>query len=116
MANAEGQFELKDNAGSTVVYGGPGGTSIATLTTSDTNVPTAADKIISGYQIQVLDGDSNDILISFDDGTTHSLIEMKKRNFRSANLKGDIKQLKLKTTAGTIADSKYELIINFEDY
>ena len=116
MSEFESVFEIKDNQGTTVVFGGPGGISIGSVTTSETSVPASAGTIISGYQIQIIDKDDNDLLISFDSGTTFSFLEMKKNNFRSSDLKGEIKQLVIKSTAGSISDAKFEIILNREDY
>lgn len=115
MPFTEGQFEFKDNLGSTEVFGGPEGTSIGTVSTSVTNVPAAVGKIISGYQIQVISNDNNNLLISFDSGNTFSFVEMRRRNFRSSDVKGEIRQIQLKTTGGTISDAKFEFVLNFEE-
>ena len=108
-------IEVKDNVGSNVIHGGPGGTAIADLTTSTLNVPTSAGNAISGYALEVLSNDANDILLSLDGGTTFMLIEMRKGVFVSSNVKGAITQIKLKSTASTIDDANYQMIIDFED-
>ncbi len=109
------EVETKDNSGTMVVHGGPGGTAISDLTTSDLNVPSSAGNVISGFSIECINKDANDILISYDGGTTHELFEMRRGNFKSSNITGNITQLDLKSTASTIDDAGYQIVLFLED-
>lgn len=97
----ENSGEIKDNLGSTEVFTG-------TATTTPANVPTVADKIISGFGIN--NTGSQSIEVSMDGGTTFYTI--KKSIFFSWNVKGEILQLVVQTPSGT---TDYEMIINFEE-
>lgn len=99
--NAAGNFEVSDNVGSTVVYSG-------TATTTPASVPSTPGNAISGFLIE--NTGTVSMQISMDGGTTFKTIQ--KRGTFSWNLKGDKKQLVVKTLATT---TTYELVINFED-
>jgi hypothetical protein len=96
-----GEFEIRDNEGSSEVESG-------TATTTPTAYPTTPGNIISGVSLQV---GLTDIQISFDGGTTYFNVE--RRGFFSHNVKGNITQVTLKTLSGT---SDFELLLNLEDY
>jgi len=102
MSESEGQFEYKDNLGSTVPING-------TATTTPANVPAADGFIISGFSIW------NDgvvpIEISFDNGVTFHSHD--KKAFWSHNVKGQPLHLVFKTLSSTAA---YRIVINFEDF
>ena len=96
-----GDQEVQDNVGSTVAYSG-------TATTTPANVPSSADKIISGIGLE--NTDSNDMQVSMDGGTTYFTIA--KKQFFSWNVKGNITQIQVKTPTST---ATYQVVINFED-
>jgi len=101
MADLAPQFEGQDNVGRTQVYAGTAGI-------VESLVPLASGQIISGVGI---DNVSNtEFLVSFDGGTSFKTID--KSSFLSWNIKGEIRQLRVKTLSGT---ADYEIIINFED-
>jgi hypothetical protein len=102
MPESEGQFEQKDNLGSTVAFNG-------TATTTPANVPAVAGNIISGFSIWNDGGVS--IQISFDGGTTFH--DHDKKSFLSHNIKGEPTQLIFKTVSSSAA---YRVVINFEDF
>lgn len=92
--------EIRDLDGSTKAYSG-------TATTTETNIPTVADKIISQVTITC---DGNNFQVSFDGGSTY--FTMEKRDTLCQDVKGKITQIKVKTTSSTV---NYKTIINFED-
>lgn len=99
MAISNGVVETEDNKGSTVAYSG-------TATTSIANIPSSADKIISGFALK---NGLSDVQLSFDGGTTYFTVD--RRGFFSTNIKGEITQVKIKTASGT---SAYEALVQFE--
>jgi len=100
VADQFSDHEVVDNEGSTVVETG-------TATTTPANVPSAADKIISGFAVDNLGSES--LSVSMDGGTTFKAV--KKKEFFSWNVKGNITQLVVKTLSGSTA---YEIVINHE--
>lgn len=97
---AGSNFEISDNEGSTVVYSG-------TATTTPANVPSSAGAIISG--IGVDNTGTLDLLVSMDGGTTYKTIG--RGEFFAWDVKGDIKQLSVKTNTST---TTYEIVLNLE--
>lgn len=103
MAISNGNFvETSDNVGSTKAYQG-------TASTTPSLVPAVADKVIS--QMGVTNTGSVDLQISFDNGLTYT--NLLKKEFLSWDVKGNIKQLYVKTLAST---TTYDILINFEDF
>lgn len=100
MVDVIADHEVVDNEGSTKVETGTASTTVAA-------VPAVADKVISGFAIDNIG--TNDILISMDGGSTFKTVN--KKAFFSWNVKGNIKQLFVKTLTGT---SDYEIVINYE--
>jgi hypothetical protein len=93
--------EISDNLGSTVAYTG-------TATTSVQNVPSVADKVISGFGLTV---SGNNVQISVDGGTT--FFNVPRRGSITWDVKGEIQQLQIKTSFGS---TDFDLLINFEDF
>ena len=108
-----GEFEIADNSGASVVYGGAG-TSIPNVTTTPANVPAVADKVISGVSITTFNIGGRSLEVSFDGGTT--FLRIKKKSFQSIDVKGEPKQLVVKSDAGTIDANEIQFAINFEAY
>lgn len=100
MADQLPGFEINDNDGSTVGFSG-------TATTSITDIPSVADKRISGFMFTV---DGENIQISADGGTTY--FDVPKKGNGAKDIKGDITQLKIRTSTGT---TDYSLWVDFED-
>jgi hypothetical protein len=99
---SESQFEQKDNQGSTVAVNG-------TATTVVANVPAVAGNIISGFS--VWNDGAVPLQISFDGGTTFH--DHDKKSFMSHNIKGEPRQLQVKTASSTAA---YRILFNLEDH
>lgn len=95
-----GNFEISDNRGATTAYEG-------TATTSVANVPSSAGNAISQCLIK---SEGNNLQISFDDGT--SFITLDKSEALTWDVKGEITQLQIKTSSGSV---NYRILINTED-
>jgi len=92
------------------VFDSTSGTTVSftgTATTTPVNVPAAADKIITGAGI-LRDSTGSTLEVSFDNGTTFFTLE--KTDSITWDVKGDIKQLKFKTSSGSVA---FRVLINF---
>lgn len=100
--SSPGEVEIKDNDGATKAYSG-------TVTTTPSNIPSVADKVISGMEI--VNRGSVDMEISFDGGTTFTTIV--KKESLSWDIKGMITQLVVKTISGS---TTYDCLINFEEF
>ena len=101
MPIGSGNFiEVEDNAGESVAYTG-------TATTTLSNLPAVADKIIS--QAFIVADDKN-LEVSFDGGNTY--LPLNKRDSLTWDVKGQIQQIKVRTSSGT---ADFRALINFED-
>ena len=98
---AESQFELKDNLGSTISYSG-------TATTTPASVTGGPGNIISGALITAV---GSNVEVSFDLGTTY--YPLPRNATMSWDAKGEIRELFIRTSGGS---RQYACIINFEDY
>lgn len=113
MADQLAQFETQDNAGSSEVFGGAGGTSLGTITTTPQNVPSVADKVISSY-IVVTDGiGGRELLVSDDGGTTFFAVP--KKSSLEWDAKGFVTQIQIKSDSSTIDGADVQIKINFEE-
>lgn len=99
MADILPQFETSDNDGSTTAFSG-------TATTTPADIPAVADKVISGFVFQV---DGENVEISADGGTTY--FKVPKKGTGSKDIKGNITQLKVRTSTGT---TDYSFWVDFE--
>lgn len=112
MVDQVPQFEQEDNAGSTVVHGGAGGTTYDTINTTGVDVPKTNSLPISGFEMVVGNVANKKVLVSFDGGSTFK--EFQKFDYYSANIKGGLTSLKVKTDTGTIAPGLVEFTFNLE--
>lgn len=97
-----GEFEVKDNSGSTVAEEG-------TATTTVQSVPSSPGNIIAG--LSSWNDGSVPLEISFDGGTTY--FKQDKKSFFSHNVKGEVRQLQVRTASGTAG---FRFILNLEEY
>lgn len=102
MAYKAGETEIKDNVGTTEQF--------RAAISSETSVPAVADKLIDEFIVQNCD-DVNDLELKIGDETNFWTIK-KCGGHIAWTPKGDVKQIKLTPTAGTIT---YEAIINFSE-
>lgn len=99
MADQLPDFETSDNDGSTVAYSG-------TATTTFASVPASPGARISGFMFQVA---GENVQISADGGTSY--FDIPKKGTGAKDVKGEITQLRIKTSSGT---SAYSLWVDFE--
>lgn len=112
MADNIGQFETSDNFGATVVHGGLNGIAYSTIDTTGVNVPATAGGKIDSFTITVRNIGTKQLLVSYDGGNSWQTFF--RHQSRGVNVKGELAQLLVKSSTGTIDDTKVEFVINTE--